>query len=94
MKYEVVESREIIWCEYDDRYVLIVKSNDKIIGLNFMQGGDFDFFLEQYNDIDEKLTDFYNAVSPYLCSELDELDRINQAIWAFGNYRVLRDERF
>lgn len=93
MKYKVVESKEIVWCEYDDRYVLIIKSNDEIIGLNFMQGDELEMFKEDFTYVDEKLTDFYNAVSPYLGGE-SELDRINQAIWAFHSYRVLRDERY
>jgi hypothetical protein len=41
-KYKVVESREIVWCEYDDRYVLIVKEDNDIVGLNFMQGDELD----------------------------------------------------
>ena len=93
MNYKLVESREIVWCKYDDRYVLIVKSNDKIIGLNFMQGDELEMFKEDFAYVDEELTDFYNAVSPYLVG-YSELDRINQAIWAFHNYRVLRDERY
>ena len=93
MKYKVVESKEIVWCEYDDRYVLIIKSNDEIIGLNFMQGDELEMFKEDFTYVDEKLTDFYNAVSPYLGGE-SELDRINQVIWAFHNYTVLRDERY
>ena len=93
MKYKVVESKEIVWCEYDDRYVLIIKSNYEIIGLNFMQGDELEMFKEDFTYVDEKLTDFYNAVSPYLGGE-SELDRINQVIWAFHNYTVLRDERY
>jgi hypothetical protein len=93
MEYKVVESREIVWCPSNDRYILIIKEDDDIVGLNFMQGDELDIFKENYNYVDEKLTDFYNAVSPYLGGE-SELDRINQAIWAFHSYRVLRDERY
>jgi len=93
MKYKIVESKEIVWCEHGDRYVLIVKSNNKIIGLNYMQGDELEIFKEDFTYVDEKLTDFYNAVSPSLSGEC-ELDRINQAIWAFHSYRVLRDERY
>jgi hypothetical protein len=93
MEYKVVESREIVWCHSDDRYVLIIKEDDDIVGLNFMQGDELEMFKEDFTYVDEKLTDFYNAVSPYLGSE-SELNRINQAIWAFHSYRVLRDERY
>ena len=93
MEYKVVESREIVWCPCDDRYILIIKEDDDIVGLNFMQGDELEMFKEDFTYVDEKLTDFYNAVSPYL-GGLSELDRINQAIWAFHSYRVLRDERY
>jgi hypothetical protein len=34
MKYMVVESRGIVWCSGDDRYILIVRENDEIIDNN------------------------------------------------------------
>ena len=92
MEYKVVESKQIVWCEYDDRYVLIFKSNDEIIGLNFMQGDELDIFKSDFNYIDAKLTDYYNAVAPYLGGS-SELDRINQAIWAYHSYIELRADR-
>ena len=94
MNYKLVESREIVWCENDDRYVLIIRSNDKIIGLNFMQGDDLELFKEAYSMIDPDLTDFYNAINPYLVHEdTREIDRINAAIWSYHEYSVLRDDR-
>ena len=92
MEYKVVESKEIVWCEYDDRHVLIIKSNGNVIGLNFMQGDELDMFKEDFTYVDEKLTDFYNAAKGFLIGK-SELDRINAAIWAFHNYSVLRDDR-
>ena len=95
MNYKLVESREIVWCENDDRYVLIIRSNDEIIGLNFMQGDELELFKEQYSEINTDLTDFYNAIEPYLVhEETREIDRINAAIWAYFEYRNLRDSRF
>ena len=93
MNYKLVESREIVWCENDDRYVLIIRSNDEIIGLNFMQGDDLEFFKDNYSNVDDKLTDFYNAIEPYLDERNDEIGKINSAIWAFFEYRNLRDAR-
>ncbi len=94
MNCKVVESREIVWCENDDRYVLIIRSNDEIVGLNFMQGDDLELFKMHYSHFNTKLTDFYNAIVPYLVHEdTREIDRINAAIWAFFEYRNLRDVR-
>jgi len=92
MSYKIVESKEIVWSPSDDRYILIVRSNDKVIGLNFMQGDELEIFKEDFTYVDEELTDFYNAVSPYLVGH-SELDRINQAIWAHFDYRNKKDER-
>ena len=92
MDYKVIESSEVVWCPSDDRYIFIFKSNDKVVGLNFMQGDELELFKEYYYNIDEDLTDFYNAVEPYLAAD-DQVDRINAAIWAYFEYRNLRDER-
>jgi len=89
---KVIESREIVWCPSDDRLVLIIKENDDIIGLNWMQGDELDIFKESYNKVDEDFTDYFNAVEPYLVHE-NQIDRINAAIWAYFEYRNLRDER-
>jgi hypothetical protein len=94
MNYKVVESREIVWCDSDDRYILIIKENGAIVGLNFMQCDELELFKEQYGDIDYDLTDFYNAVEPYLDhNDTTEVDRINAAIWSFHEYSVLKNDR-
>ena len=94
MNYKVVESREIVWCPSDDRYILIIKEEDAIVGLNFMQGDELELFKECFSNIDYDLTDFFNAVEPYLVHDgTTEVDRINAAIWSFHEYSVLRDDR-
>ena len=93
MEYKLVESREIVWCPYDDRYVLIIKEDDDIVGLNFMQGDELDIFKENYNYVDAKLTDFYNAIEPYLDTRNNEVGKINATIWAYFEFRNLSDTR-
>jgi hypothetical protein len=92
MNYRLVESREIVWCPSDDRYILVVKQDGKVIGLNYMQGDYIEEFKKQFSDVDEELTDFYNSVAPYL-SGASEFDRINQAIWAYYEFKVAKYER-
>lgn len=92
MNFKIVESREIVWCNYEDRYVLIIKENNEVIGLNYMQGDELDLLKEQYDYIDYELTDFYNAVKDRLRGN-SELDRINEAIWAHFQFREARDLR-
>ena len=94
MNYKVVESSEIVWCPNDDRYIVIFKSNGEIVGLNYMQGDELDVFKRDFSDIDYDLTDFFNAVEPYLVHDgTSEVGRINAAIWSYFEYRNLRDER-
>ena len=82
----LVESREIYWCEDDDRYVLVIKSNDGVVGLNYCQGDDYDYFVKNFSEADEDLTNFYNSVTHYLSGAFG-IERINQAIWAHHEYK-------
>lgn len=82
----LVSSESVYWCESDDRYVRVFKLGDVVSGINYMQGDELDFFEKDYKDIDEDLTNFYNAISPYL-NGATEIDRINQAIWAYFDYK-------
>jgi len=90
MKYQVIQSSAIVWCPEDDRHILIMRENDKIIGINYCQGDDIEYFIDNYSDIDHKLTNFYNATSMCLNGD-SEFDRINQAIWAYFEYCNLND---
>ena len=92
MKNEVVFSKEIVWCHGDDRHILIMKEHDEIVGLNYCQGDDLEHFVDKYDEIDHDLTDFFNAIKPYLIHD-NEVDKINAAIWAHFEYRNLRDSR-
>ena len=82
----LVESREIHWCESDDRHVLVIKSEDAEVKLNYCQGDDYDYFVKNFSDVDEDLTKFYNSIAHYL-NGTTEIDRINQAIWAHFEYK-------
>jgi hypothetical protein len=92
MKNVIVESSQIVWCPGDDRYVVIFKQKDEVVGLNYMQGDELIDFRKYYCKVDQDLTDFYKAIEPYLNHEdNDEITRINMAIWAHFEYRNLRD---
>lgn len=92
MNYKVLESREVIFCPSDDRIILVIKEDDDIVGLNYMQGDDLDYFKHSFLYVDTELTDFFNAIEPYLVHD-NEVDKINAAIWAHFEYRNLRDSR-
>jgi len=85
-EYKIIESKEIVWCQYDDRYVYIEREDNEVTGINFMQGDELDYFKDHYLESNTQLTKFYHAVNVYLGGK-SELDRINQAIWAYHSYR-------
>ena len=82
---KLIKSREIYWCPGDDRYVLIVRSNNQVVGLNYMQGDDLEYFEANFSNIDKGVTKFYNSIEGAL-NGTTEIDRINQAIWAYFAY--------
>lgn len=92
MNNQSIMSSEVVWCQSDDRLILIMKEHGEIVGLNFMQGYDLELFADQYYEIDHDLTDFYLSVKYYLVHET-EVDMINAAIWAYFDYRNRRYER-
>ena len=92
MKYQIKQSTEFVWSSEDDRYIMVMKEDNEIIGLNYCQGDEFEYFVEHFTDIDHPLTDFYNSIKYYLTGET-ELDRVNQAIWAHFDYKNRKHER-
>lgn len=82
----LVSSESVYWCEGDDRYVRVFQLGDEITGINFMQGDDYELFNDAYQGIDEDLTNFYHATKNYLKGDT-RIERINQAIWAWFDYK-------
>ena len=93
MNYKIKKSREIIWSEADDRYILLEKENGLVTGLNYMQGEEgVDYFEDNFSESDGDLVDYYNAVSMHILG-INELSRINVAIWAYAVYSDYRAYR-
>jgi hypothetical protein len=86
MSYIKVQSEEIVWCPENDRHILIKKGKGAIIGLNYCQGEEIQDLLDNYMDIDQDLTNFCLAVMPIMNDD-DEVDQINEAIWAYVAYK-------
>jgi hypothetical protein len=82
---KLIKSKEIYWCDDHDRYVLVVRENGRIVGLNYMQGDDLELFEFDFDRVYEDLTKFYNCIKGML-NGATEIDRINQAIWAHFDY--------
>lgn len=85
-KNKIVKSKKIAFCPGDDRHILIIKENGKIIGLNYCQGDDLNYFIENFDYIDDDLTEFYHAVKRHFIYE-NKLEKINAIIWAHCSYK-------
>lgn len=82
----LVSSESVYWCDGHDRYVRVFQLGDEITGINFMQGDEYELFNDEYQGIDEDLTNFYHATKNYLKGDT-RIERINQAIWAWFDYK-------
>ena len=82
---KIISSESVYWCQEDDRYVRVFQLGDVISGINFMQGDDYELFNDEYQGIDEDLTNFFHATKNHLSGDT-RIERINQAIWAWVEY--------
>ncbi len=84
------------WCEKDDRWVYIeYNSQIKIVGLNFMQGDEYEYFKEKWAYNNEELMAFYTTMLytfPIEKASCNTLEFINKVMWAFHETGVIYDE--
>ena len=82
-----VEKVEHIWCNSNDRWIYIEYNEQrKIIGLNFMQGDEYENFKKSWCVIDEGLTEFYKSMLytfPIEKASVDTISFINKCMWAY-----------
>jgi hypothetical protein len=83
---KLISSESVYWCQSDDRFVRVFQVEDVITGINFMQGDDYELFNAEYKGIDKDLTNFFYSTKNYLSGET-MIERINQAIWAWFDYK-------
>ena len=87
---------EHIWCESDDRWVLIMYDKENVvIGLNYCQGNDYDYFLKEFKSSDKGLTEFYNLMLKDYRTErqfLSKLTFINKVCWTYHSATSLMEE--
>ena len=78
---------EHIWCEDDDRWIYLEYNKQrKIVGMNFMQGDEYDCFKKDWCKSDEGLTEFYESMLytfPIEKASVSTLSFINKCMWAF-----------
>ncbi len=84
------------WCDDNDRWMYIeYDREDKIMGLNFMQGDEYECFLKSWCVSDQGLTNFYKQMLytfAYEQRNVPEHAFINSCMWAYHSAISSRDE--
>lgn len=87
---------EHVWSEEEDRWVYIEYNEQrKIIGLNFMQGDDYDDFKKFWCHSDLGLTEFYRqmlCIFPLEQASVSTIEFINKVMWAYHSAVAYKDE--
>jgi len=96
MNNKEINKVEHIWCIEDDRWVYIEYNDiNKIIGLNFMQGNEYENFKEGWCNTNIALTKYYHKMCKIFQIEKDShnrMDFINKVVWAYVECAMLIDE--
>ena len=87
---------EHIWCKSNDRWIYLeYNNNEKLIGMNFMQGDDYEYFKKLWCKSDAGLIEFYNYMIftfPHSHNIENKLSFINKCMWAFHTAISQREE--
>jgi hypothetical protein len=79
---------EHVWSAENDRWMLIRRYSDASVGLNYMQGDEYEEFLEYCNVADEGLSEFYMQMKQTFLIQrqsVNELNFINDVMWTYHN---------
>ncbi len=87
---------EHVWCDRNDRWIYLEYDRKlKIIGMNFMQGDEYDCFKKRWCKSDKGLTEFYDSMLytfPVEQSSISSLSFINKCMWSFHTAIAQREE--
>ena len=87
---------EHIWSEKEDRWIYIeYNEQHKIIGLNFMQGDEYEYFKEKWCHADQGLTEYYKAMLytfPIERASVNTIEFIDKCMWSYHHAVALREE--
>ena len=94
MKNNKVIKVEHIWCEQDDRWIYLeYNEKNKICGMSFMQGDEYEVFKAEYAENDRGLMEFYDTMLytfPIEQVSVDRISFINKVMWAYVSADQIR----
>jgi len=82
---------EHIWYEKSDRWIYIERYASGYLGLNFMQGDEYDYFKKNWCEIDKGMSEFYSTMKNDLMKlrvEMSELEFIDKVMWIYFESKI------
>ena len=93
MDYRVTKVSHV-WSEKDDRWIYLeYNEQNKICGMNFMQGNEYEEFKVNWSVNDPGLMEFYGEMLytfPIECASVNTIEFINKCMWAFHSCEVFK----
>ena len=77
---------EHIWYPESDRWIYIERYASGYLGLNCMQGDEYDYFKKNWCEIDRGMSEFYSTMKNDLIKlrvEMSELEFIDKVMWIY-----------
>tara|TARA_R110002072_G_scaffold88468_1_gene198882 strand:- start:1935 stop:2231 length:297 start_codon:yes stop_codon:yes gene_type:complete len=82
---------EHIWHEQSDRWIYIERYASGYLGLNCMQGDDYEYFKKNWGEIDRGMSEFYSTMKSDLITiraQMGELEFIDKVMWIYLESRM------
>ena len=86
---------EHIWYPESDRWIYIERYASGYLGLNCMQGDEYEHFKLKWGESDRGMSEFYDCMKNDLLKlrvEMSELEFIDKVMWIYFEAKVKYDE--
>ncbi len=82
---------EHIWYPESDRWIYIERYASGYLGLNCMQGDEYEYFKKNWCEIDRGMSEFYNTMKNDLLKlrvGMSELEFIDKVMWIYFESKI------
>jgi len=86
---------EHIWYPESDRWIYIERYASGYLGLNFMQGDEYEYFKKNWCEINRAMSEFYDTMKTDLLKlrvDMSELEFIDKVMWIYFEAATKYDE--
>ena len=86
-----INAVEHIWYAESDRWIYIERYASGYLGLNCMQGDEYEYFKKNWCEIDRGMSEFYGCMKTELIKlrvGMSELEFIDKVMWIYLESRM------